>query len=84
MKSISYEDYYLRLNSELNHWNGILAILEHSLSKESFNKVTFELLHDLADVHKSYLLEEMNRVTEGLADDGIETGLMVSPIVKGA
>lgn len=87
MRTITYSDYFDRLNSELNAWNGILAITEHILKKCGDNSTTNEITtlamtHDIAEIHKQSLLEEMQDIANCLAEDGIETGLIVSPIVR--
>lgn len=86
MHTISYSDYFDRLNHELNTWNGILAITEHILEKYSDGNITNEvtaldMVHDIAEIHKQYLLDEMHNIASCLAEEGIETGLIVSPIV---
>lgn len=86
MHTITYSDYFDRLNHELNTWNGILAIIEHTLKKCGDDNITNEVIlldmvHDFAEIHKKYLLEEMQDIANCLAEDGIETGLIVSPIV---
>lgn len=87
MRTITYSDYFDRLNSELNAWNGILAITEHILKKCSDDSTTNEITtlamtHDIAEIHKKCLLEEMQDIANCLAEDGVETGLIVSPIVR--
>ena len=87
MRTITYSDYFDRLNSELNAWNGILAITEHILKKCSDDNTTNEIItlgmtHDIAEIHKQRLLEEMQDIANCLAEEGIETGLAVSPIVR--
>jgi hypothetical protein len=87
MHTISYSDYFDRLNHELNTWNGILAIIEHTLKKCGDDNITSEvttldMVHDIAEIHKQSLLEEMQDIASCLAEDGIETGLVVSPIVR--
>lgn len=85
MRTISYSDYFDRLNHELNTWNGILAITEHILEKCSDNSITGEvtaldMVNDIAEIHKQSLIEEMQDIASCLAEEGIETGLIVSPI----
>lgn len=86
MHSIQYTDYFDRLNSELNTWNGVHAIASHTLEKCSSDNITNEItvldmIKDIAEVHIKRLRDEMQGIADCLAE-GIETGLVVSPIVK--
>lgn len=40
------------------------------------------MIKDIAEIHIKRLRDEMQDIADCLAEDGIETGLVVSPIVK--
>ena len=75
MNSVSCKDYYLRLNTELNHYEAFNAVLSDILSKDSISRISLELLQDFVKIYMNSIRNEMN----DLASEDNELGLMVSP-----